>query len=80
MRARMLDEFTRYEKKKGPLCWYGVAKLRFSQDEMSKLDEALSATELQTRTIWRWLKARGIVVSTSSVGRHRREECGCSNV
>ncbi len=76
----MLDEFMRYENRKGPLCWYAVAKLRLSQDEMSDLDKALSAAQLQTRAIWRWLKIRGIAVSASSVARHRREECGCSNV
>jgi hypothetical protein len=76
----MLDEFTSYESRKGPRCWYAIAKLRLPQEEMSKLDEALSAQELQTRAIWRWVKLRGLAVSASSIARHRREECGCSNV
>lgn len=75
-----IEEFRELESRKGPQCWHAVHVYKLSIEEIDNLAEALEHPTLQTKSIWRWLNSRGIVIAPTSIARHRRKECGCFNV
>jgi hypothetical protein len=62
-------------KKRGPRC--ALFEPSLVPEDVEKLRAALSAPEVTTMSIWRWLEKKGVAICSETVKRHRRGECYC---
>lgn len=79
-----LTEFELASNPRGPRCGVSTAMDRLDAAGGAKLQEALSRTKntpkyrrIKNTEIAVWLKARGIDMSHTTIGRHRRGDCSC---
>lgn len=65
--------------KKGPSCTMQMVMAALSPDDLDGLNRALANPDIRGTAIRKALADRGLKVSDTTLGRHRRGECLCGS-
>lgn len=72
----MID-LSEFYKTTATLCAVVKKTAEFAAADLEKLEAAYKETSITTKAIQRWLRDKGVIVSDTTIGRHRTGTCPC---